>query len=141
MTPFCCDRHNDGFSLQDFLPSDLFTQAITIITVDPRTRTQNTFRPPGERHDLDEKLIAWINMEVSHDELCRAPYDILSDANREKLVKATFDSINSVAAISQLLGETAEWEEEWAHKLHVQIVEYQESRRKPNTQKRVRKVN
>ena len=135
MTPYCCDRHNDGFSLQAFLPSDLFTQAITIITVDPRTRTQNTFRPPGERHDLDEKLIAWINMEVSHDELCRAPYDILSDANREKLVKAAFDSINSVAAISQLLGE------EWAHKIHMQIVEFQESRRKPNTQKRVRKVN
>ena len=105
--------------------------------VDPWTRTQNTFRPPGERHDLNEKLIAWINMEVSHDELCRAPYDILSDANQEKLVKTTFESINSMAAISQLLGETAEWEDEWAHK----IVEFQESRRKPNTQRRVRKVN
>ena len=81
-------------------------------------------------------------MEVSQDELCRAPYDILSDANREKLVKATFDSINSAAAISQLLGETAEWEDEWAHLIYNQIVEFQESRRpKPNTQKRGRKVN
>jgi hypothetical protein len=141
VTPFCCDQHNDGFSLQAYLPSNLFTPAITIITVDPRPRAQNAYRPPGERNALDDKLIAWINMEVSHDELCRAPYDILSDANREKLVKATFDSINSAAAISQLLGETAEWEDEWAHKIHRQIVEFQDSRRKSNTQKRGRKVN
>lgn len=135
MTPFCCDQHNDGFNLQAYLPSNLFTQEITIITVDPRTQTQNTYRPPGERHALDEKLIAWINTEVSQDELCRAPYDILSDANREKLVKATFNSINSMAAISQLLSETAEWEDEWAHKIHKQIVEFQESRRKKQCRK------
>lgn len=115
---------------------------MTIISVEPHTRTQNTYRPPAERHILDEKLIAWINIEVSQDELCRAPYDILSDANREKLVKATFDSINSVSAISLLLGETAEWEDEWAHKIHKQIVDFQESRRsKPTTQKRGRKAN
>ena len=66
-------------------------------------------------------------MEVSNDELFRAPYDILSDANQEKLVKATFNSINSMAAISQLLGDTAEWEDEWGHKIHKLIVEYQEN--------------
>jgi hypothetical protein len=127
VTPFCCDCHNDQhFDLQSFLPGYLYTGALTIIQMEPRTKVQ--YRPTWERHALDMKLIAWIKEQVSHDKLYCAPYFILSKAKRETLVKAKFETITSPSTITHMLQETAEWERAWADKLYSLICDFQKTR-------------
>ena len=127
MTPFCCDRHNDNsFKLESLLPGYLYTGAITIIQVEPRT--QASYRPTWERHALDLALISWVKEQVAHDRLCRPAHFILSKARREVLVKTKFEKIVSPSAIAQILQETAEWERAWAGKIYNLLREFQNNR-------------
>ena len=65
--PFCCDCHDDDFSLEAMPPEFLYTGAINIIPVP--TKTQKHYCPTWERPSLDELLIVWVETEVSQDRL------------------------------------------------------------------------
>jgi hypothetical protein len=122
-TPFCCDRHDDGFSLEAFLPVFLYTGAINIIPV--QTKAKKCYRPTWERLALDELLITWVENEVRQDRLLRSTYDILSRAQWDTLQQTNYSSITSPAVIAQILDKMPEWEEEWAEKLYRIICDYQ----------------
>lgn len=93
ITPHCCDRHDDGFSLEAELPGFLYTGAINIIPA--QTKTQKRYRPTWERPALDELLITWVETEVQQDGLLRSTYDILSRAQRDILQRTNYSSITS----------------------------------------------
>jgi hypothetical protein len=123
ITPFCCDRHDNGFSLEAELPGFLYTGAINIVPA--QTKVHKRYRLTWERPALDELLITWVEAEVRQDKLLRPQYDILSRAQRETLQRTMYSSITSPSVIAQILDETPEWEEEWAAKIYKIICDYQ----------------
>lgn len=74
------------------------------------------YRNTKDRSALDSRLISWLQAATDNDPLqgVRATYDILSHAQRVKLVRAVPNSISSAATLVELLEETTEWGAEWA---------------------------
>ena len=107
------------------MPGYLFRGAIS--TAVTEAKTSNRYRPTWERHALDMRLIAFVVLEHSQDSLSafRAPYDILSRAQREMLVRTQFSIITSASTITSILDESSEWGEEWAEKIYKVICDYQ----------------
>ena len=106
------------------MPGYLFRGAISAA---PETKPPNRYCPTWERHELDLRLIAWVEYEHSQDRysIFRAPYDILSRAQRDLLVCTQISAITAPSSITKILDETSEWEAEWAEKLYKVIWEYQ----------------
>ena len=106
------------------MPGYLFKGAIPAAS---ETKPSNRYRPTWERHGLDLLLIAWVEYEHSQDTCLafRAPYDILSRAQRDVLVRTQYQAITSSSSITKILDETSEWEEEWAEKIYKIICDYQ----------------
>jgi hypothetical protein len=77
------------------------------------TKLPNRYRPTWERHELDLRLIALVEYEHSQDTCSafRTPYDILSRAQRDLLVRTQFSAITAPSSITKILDETSEWEE------------------------------
>jgi hypothetical protein len=109
------------------MPGYLFRGAISAAS---ETKPPNRYRPTWERHELDLRLIAWVEYEHSQDtcSVFRAPYDILSRAQRDLLVRTQFSAITALSSITKILDETSEWEEEWAEKIYRVICDYQTTR-------------
>lgn len=107
------------------MPGYLFRGAIS--TVASEAKISNRYRPTWERHALDLRLIAFVELEHSRDLLSavRAPYDILSLAQREILVRTQYSLITCASSITSILDETSEWAEEWAEKIYRVICDYQ----------------
>ncbi|KAF4618102.1 hypothetical protein D9613_012643 [Agrocybe pediades] len=122
---FCCDRHDDGFSLEAELPNWLYRGAEFISESGISKGTQARYRPKYERPALDRLLMDWVQNMVAEDRLLRAPYDILSLAQRDKIQRVPFKDISSPSTIRQLLDETEEWEKEWAGKIFQIIHDYE----------------
>jgi hypothetical protein len=106
------------------MPGYLFRGAISAVS---EAKASNRYRPTWERHGLDLQLISWVAYEHSRDTCSafRAPYDILSRAQRDVLVRTQFSAITSATSITKILDETPEWEEEWAAKIYKVICDYQ----------------
>ena len=106
------------------MPGHLFRGAISAVS---ETKASNRYRPTWERHELDLLLISWVEYEHSQDTLSafRAPYDILSRAQRDVLVRTQYPVITSASSITKILNESSEWEEEWAEKIYKIICDYQ----------------
>ena len=127
-TPFCCDRHEDDvFDLNDFLPSLLYTAALTTTLTKrkaPAPRVKR--RMVKDRQALDLRLIQWLISASENDPLCgvRSVVDILSDHNRAMLICANPASLSSPHTITKLLDETEEWAEEWSAQLLGVIHQY-----------------
>ena len=91
------------------------------------TKPSNCYRPTWERHGLDLLLITWVEYEHSQDNCSafRAPYDILSRAQRDVLVRTQYQAITSASSNTKILNETSEWDEEWTEKNYKVICDYQ----------------
>ena len=127
MAEFCCDRHGDGFCLQKYLPSFLYAGAISIIPAESKRATRN--RPTWEREALDERLVSWAASQIGKPGIpYRQPYDILSDTQRDVLIKAGTQKFISPSAIVGLLDESSEWAALWSEDLYKLICEYQDVR-------------
>jgi hypothetical protein len=116
---FCCDRHDDDvFDLNEFLPSPLYTDVPSTIGTKrkepPTPRVKK--RVVKEREALDHRLIQWLTTASQNDHLrgVQAAVDILSDRNRAILVCTHPALLASPNAITKLLDETEEWQEEWS---------------------------
>ncbi|KAF9537104.1 hypothetical protein CPC08DRAFT_651860, partial [Agrocybe pediades] len=135
-TQFCCDRHDDGFSLEAELPGFLYCGAVEESATEGRS-VQNRYRPKYERPALDRLLIDWVERMAEEDKTLRAPYDILSHMQRDKIQRVAFKNISSPSRIREILNETEEWEAEWASQIYQIIRDYEPVRtRKPVTKKK-----
>jgi hypothetical protein len=124
VTDFCCDCHEDGFKLQDYLPGFLYTGADAFISTGPKPA--NRYRPTWERQALDELLISWVQSHLDKpNAVFRSSYDILSYSQREMLIKARYENITSPSVITQILNESPEWEALWAQGLYELIQNFQ----------------
>ncbi|KAF8219375.1 hypothetical protein L208DRAFT_1340882, partial [Tricholoma matsutake] len=65
-----------------------------------------------EREALDHRLIQWLTTASQNDHLLAV--DILSDCNHAILVCTHPALLASPNAITKLLDETEEWQEEWS---------------------------
>ena len=85
------------------------------------------YRPTKERPALDRLIIQWLQNEHEADDLqsVHPMYDILSDMQRKLLVRTLAKNIRTANDISLLLGESCEWEAEWASKLFSLILRYE----------------
>ena len=123
-TKFCCDCHSDGFRLQNLLPGKIYK--LSPAPTKKRGKYPK-YRATKERPDLDRRLIQWLEDEHKADDLrsVRPKYDILSDIQRKLLVRTMATNIQKPSDIVFLLGESSEWEEEWALKLFSLILQYE----------------
>ncbi|KAF8871179.1 P-loop containing nucleoside triphosphate hydrolase protein [Infundibulicybe gibba] len=124
-TEFCCDRHPDSpFDLQQMLPGSIFPG-------DPpprpgkRKQPNTKYRPTHERSTLDLRIILWLESRVNANPNCpRTTYDILTHQQRLTLVRTPATLIPSANSIVQLLGESDEWEANYATSLYKVFEDY-----------------
>ena len=116
-TKFCCDRHSDGFNLQDFLPGKIYEPSPLVTK---KRGKYPKYRATKDRPALDHQLMQWLEKEHEGDE-----YDILSHLQRVKLVRTQAKDLHNPGDITLLLGESREWEAEWAFKLFALLQQYE----------------
>ena len=123
-TEFCCERHSDGFSLQKMLPGKIYESSPA---PNKKRGKYPKYRPTKERPALDRLIIQWLQNEHEADDLrsVRPMYDILSDMQRKILVRTLAKNIRTASDITLHLGESSEWEAEWAPKLFSLILRYE----------------
>lgn len=137
-TMFCCDRHQDGFLLQDHLPGKIYKEG----GVKRKEAPANTskYRPVKDRPALDLKIIAWLEQVLANDELMRSSYDILADEQRLLLLRIPPKDIVSPLSIVRALDETEEWASTFADQLFKLIHDHDASiitaRKKDATERR-----
>ena len=121
--PFCCDRHDDGFNLQDFLPAALYSvteEAASAKTGQPRT----IIRVKSKRVELEKQVIKWLNSKVAAEEYSRPSYEILSANKMRDLLRLPSKNIVSANYIATSLGENQEWRDAYAGELYHLIYEF-----------------
>ncbi|KDR79157.1 hypothetical protein GALMADRAFT_63303 [Galerina marginata CBS 339.88] len=122
---FCCDRHDDGFDLQLFLPGTLYKITGEKRKADSLADGPSTkLRPKADRIILDNKIIEWLKSEIEQDPIGRPYYHILSDDQKKTLVRISSKDLQSSSTITNALDETEEWATQWASKLFVLIFEH-----------------
>lgn len=133
--PFCCDRDDDGFNLQDFLPGKLY-RIQESPTEEPKkaTRSVSTLRPKSERTALEDKLVGWLTIQVKNDPDRRPSYEILSPEQMKILLRMQARAITSPSSIVEALHENEEWSEEWAGQLYTLISEFDRDLQATNAQ-------
>ncbi|KAF9486495.1 P-loop containing nucleoside triphosphate hydrolase protein [Pholiota conissans] len=134
--PFCCDRHNDGFDLQAFLPGILFRGNTSVVNdeVPPPATTSGEMtmtrtikkknRSKPERLLLEPHLIEWLDIQVANDPAKRPAYEILSTEQTKTLLSIASKDITSASAIVEALDETDEWMAQWGDGLFRLIFEF-----------------
>ncbi|KAL0563514.1 hypothetical protein V5O48_018553 [Marasmius crinis-equi] len=133
--PFCCNRHDDDFVLNDFLPSPVFGPSAKLVEmcVDDDSEegpTRNHYRLPlSTRYELQLKLWCWRLQMHEGDELkaVRTPDMILSDHQLADLSKALPNKVASAELIQTFLGEGDDWTDEWAAKICAVIKAFDEA--------------
>lgn len=143
-TPYCCDAHNDGFKLQDFLPGLLWSGNTTLLDPHPAKSTQPS-RPSKQKKELTRKLYDWLLHTHSTNSLAFAQpmYTILADLQIKTLVRRPAGSFTLVEEVTTALDQNSKWETQWASKILGIITEFDSQilvhrQRKANQQKRVR---
>lgn len=123
---FCCDRHDNSFDLQAFLPGTIYKlEASTgekqkVVS----SGTSAKLRPKADRISLDDKIIQWLKDKVAQDPSGRPYYHILSDSQKKTLIRIPSKDLQSPANIIQVLDESEEWGALWAGKLFHLISEH-----------------
>ncbi|KAJ8092184.1 hypothetical protein PM082_024011 [Marasmius tenuissimus] len=116
--PFRCDHHDDGFKLNDFLPSPVFVPVLDQATEDSEDdgeseeKSRNRYRLPVlTRYKLQVKLWHWRQAEHAKDLLraVRPPEMIISDHQLVDLAKALPSRVGSPELIQMFLGMGNEW--------------------------------
>ncbi|KAK7442230.1 hypothetical protein VKT23_016200 [Stygiomarasmius scandens] len=120
--PFCCDRHGDGFRLQDFLPSKIYSQTDFDHDHPPKPPAKrNQYCPTEQREVVVTELKKW--RRVQH---LGNPYravfpewTILSDKDIENISKLKPCKMHSIANMLECLQHepSKEWQEKWGEKL------------------------
>ncbi|THV02963.1 P-loop containing nucleoside triphosphate hydrolase protein [Dendrothele bispora CBS 962.96] len=126
-TPFCCDAHENGFDLESFLPSKLYTPLSTMDTDTDTIKTQKTKRCSTATQDaLTKRLESWrINMHNGDMYAAVRPiYYILPDSHIKLLVAQLPHSIRSGYNVTYLLEQTYEWGKLWADKIYRVIARF-----------------
>jgi len=122
---FCCDRHDDGFDLQLFLPGALYKITGEKQKADSQANgTSAKLRPKADQIILDNKIIEWLKGKTTQDAISCPYYHILSDDQKKTLVWIASKDLQSLSTITEALEETEEWGTQWAGKLFHLIFEH-----------------
>ncbi|KAF8221223.1 hypothetical protein L208DRAFT_1329412, partial [Tricholoma matsutake] len=140
-TMFCCDDHNDGFVLANFLPGPLFSEKPPIGSSKRKKGPCVTYQKIVNWPALDSHVIEWLQNVNSNDLLhgIQMMYNILSFLQRLDLVHAHSRTIQSPQDITKLLEETEEWSNEWAEPLFLMISQYDKDIGSGNRKKQMKK--
>lgn len=136
--PFCCDRHNDGFNLNDHLPSRLYSPSqgtkrketednTDTEAQDTNTEKRTELRLKDERRPFDLQLIEWIKNEMKFNNPYNRPFqDILSHRKRKILVRIHREDprLQSAATIVTALDESQDWAARHGESLYTFICKY-----------------
>jgi hypothetical protein len=129
--PYCCDRHNDGFNLQDYLPGPLHLHAADaqiIILPPPPPPARNQYRSTASQAVLIPLLTDWRRTEHMNDPLRAVcpEFEILSDTELKLVARWKPNSITLSGSdkIAAELKQTKEWQEVWGTKLFRVLFEF-----------------
>lgn len=134
-TPFCCDRHNDGFNIEDYLPGKLYQGPPSAEAKEPSQAAKA--RAKAEREHLEDKVIDWVYAQAASDLDNRPTYEILSLEKTKILLRIESKDVTSARAIMEAIDETEEWLEEYGQSLYNVLFEFdlQLKKKKPRTRK------
>ncbi|KAK0458767.1 uncharacterized protein EV420DRAFT_1642489 [Desarmillaria tabescens] len=98
--PFCCDRHNDAFNLQNFLPGPIYNPQSSEASSKRKPNREKYRLPKAHRIILQRRLEDWRRTEHEADALksVRPRYFILSDSHIVTLAKTRAELVSSSAA-------------------------------------------
>ncbi|EIW83201.1 P-loop containing nucleoside triphosphate hydrolase protein [Coniophora puteana RWD-64-598 SS2] len=121
---YCCDNHNDGFSLTSFFPG-------AFLYSDPPkpkklSRPTRDNRPQAQREPLRELIWAWRD-KTRHTSTLTLMFPtnyLLQKREVDKLVKTNPKSLSSLANLVTFLGETPGWARVFGPGLFKVIEEY-----------------
>jgi hypothetical protein len=122
-TRFCCDRHENGFDLADFLPGSIYTQeAFDMEHTQPKpTAKRNKYRPVKDREEVTLQLRFWRRKEHTQHPLKAVfpEWRILTDKDIDAITLLKPSNMTSVDDLIQCLPHhpTNEWVATWGHKL------------------------
>ncbi|EEB92632.1 hypothetical protein MPER_08829 [Moniliophthora perniciosa FA553] len=95
----CCDRHDDGFNLQTWIPGKILTRVPEAQVEATKTTERNKYRmPTTDRPILEQKLLDW----------------------REQLP----EKLKTPDELQQLVVRSAEWKSEWAQTIINVVTEF-----------------
>lgn len=142
--PYCCDAHDNGFNLQDFLPGPLWTADSASLDSHLAKSTQPS-RPSKQKKELTRKLHDWLfhTHNTNLFAFAQPMYTILADSQIKALVRPPAGTFTWIEEITAALDQGPEWETQWASKILGVITEFDSQvlvRRRPGTnkQKRIR---
>jgi hypothetical protein len=121
-TPFCCDRHNNGFNIEEYLPSKLYQGPSAVEAKEPSQAAK--LRAKAERERLEDKVIDWVYAQAASDLDNRPTYEILSPEKTKILLRMEPKDITSARAIMEAIDETEEWLEEYGQSLFRLVFEF-----------------
>ncbi|PBK86377.1 hypothetical protein ARMGADRAFT_1035563 [Armillaria gallica] len=117
---YCCDSHDNGFKLEDFLPSPLHTAPASDNSASGKEKKQNASPEiPNQSSAMQKSLVAellqWHQQQHRRDPLraVRPEHDIITTKNITQLSCVGLLSLNSVDLVVEILAETKDWAEEW----------------------------
>ncbi|ESK87435.1 family helicase [Moniliophthora roreri MCA 2997] len=117
--PHCCDRHNDGFSLQSFLPGIIPTEPLKP-PLDQKSHTYNKYRLlTSDRELLEQKLRRWRQIVHKTDPLHAVYLEeyIIWDKAIKTVCWAVPFKVETAELLQELLEETDDWHDDWAQKI------------------------
>jgi hypothetical protein len=124
-TKFCCDRHQNGFNLQDFVPGTIFTGKDDKVPAEKKKRA--VYRPVKDRVALEESIHTWRRHVHANDSVRMVmPARWIIDDGQIKTLAATLPSaLSCPETITRILGKPSEWSKQYAHSLFNVIQKYE----------------
>lgn len=118
VTDYCCDRHENGFELQAFLPGTLFLND-TPLDFHKSTSQATTVpkRSNAQKKELTKCLKSWCLTTHKNSKLTsvRPAYYILSDVEVKTLIGPVARTLDSIDAVTNILQQSTEWKTHWAN--------------------------
>ncbi|KAK0434245.1 P-loop containing nucleoside triphosphate hydrolase protein [Armillaria borealis] len=147
--PFCCDRHNNGFDLQNFLPGPLLRSSPAVASAPLSGQKRPQPEVPNQSTKAQKLLVSelqsWRHQEHKADPLraVRPEREIITDKFIKRLARVAPSLITAPLSLLSLLEETTDWMDEWGKKLYDVISDFncRYPEDQPPPPKRARKAN
>ncbi|KAJ7598193.1 P-loop containing nucleoside triphosphate hydrolase protein [Mycena floridula] len=131
---FCCDSHDNGFDLRDFLPGPLSVDSPLVSSEDEAPEPVSApKRPVKQKKELKTLIQIWLSSASVGDSyhFARPRYLILMESQIAALLIPPAGELTTVQDLTRLLDQSDDWESMWAASLLQVIVGYDEEQRDP----------
>ncbi|KAJ7576555.1 P-loop containing nucleoside triphosphate hydrolase protein [Mycena floridula] len=124
---FCCDGHDNGFDLRDFLPGPLSVDSPPVSSEDEAPEPVSApKRPVKQKKELKTLIQIWLSSASVGDRyhFARPRYLILMESQIAALLIPPAGELTTVQDLTRLLDQSDDWESMWAASLLQVIVGY-----------------